>query len=393
MSYKSDFPIFKNRDICYLDSAATTLKPSYVIDSISEYMRNYGGSPHRGAHDLSIEATGMYENSKMQVKKFLNATEEFEVVYTQGTTSAINLVSSSITREMIKNKDNVVISINNHHSNLLPWQKFARDNNLELRYIYEDIDSDISKIDEKTSIVAFPQVVNTTGFTMPVEKICRRARESGALILVDGAQAVGHHKVDLTEIDCDFYTFSAHKIYGPTGIGALVAKRSILDMMQPYHLGGDMIEYVTETDATFAPVPEKFEAGTQNTMGAFGLLKAIEYIQKIGLDKIIEHENKVYDYAYEALSQIRGLNIVGDKLKEANIISFTIDGIHPHDIASILNEYGVMLRAGHHCTQPLMKKLCIQSSCRMSLGIYNEIEDIDKLVHSIAKVKEIFGCQ
>lgn len=400
---RDDFPIL-NQEInghrlAYLDNAATTHRPIQVQKAIEEYNQNSNGNPHRGAHQLSIRATEEYNQAKMKVKDFINAKEVEEIIFTRNTTESLNLIAFSYGGEFLNKDDEIVLAISEHHSNVLPWQRLARLKGAVIKYMYLDEDGKISKkeIDEKitnrTKIVSIGHVSNALGTINPLEEIISKAHQVDAVVVVDGAQSIPHMKVDVQALDADFYVFSAHKMLGPMGIGVLYAKKDLLDQMPPYLMGGDMIEYVTEQDAAFAPLPFKFEAGTQNVEGAVGLKAAIEYLEDIGLDNIREHEEYLMKYAMDKISNIPYIKIQGPKdLEEkAGIISFTIDDVHPHDVSTILDSYGVAIRSGHHCAQPLMKYLQVPATSRLSFYLYNSKEDVDQFVEAIKNVRKWLG--
>ncbi|HHV38982.1 MAG TPA: cysteine desulfurase [Tepidimicrobium sp.] len=398
-----DFPTL-NQDVnghrlAYLDSAATTQRPIQVLDAMAKYNKISNGNPHRGAYQLSIRATEEYDFSRQRVKEFINAREVKEIIFTRNTTESLNLIANSYGMEFVKEGDEIVLSISEHHSNILPWQRVARQKGAVLKYMYLDdkgriTDEEMDRvIGSKTKIVAIAHMSNVLGTIHPIREIVERARRVGATVVVDGAQAVPHMKVDVRELDADFYVFSGHKMLGPMGIGVLYGKRKLLEDMPPYLLGGDMIEYVTEQDATFAPIPHKFEAGTQNVEGAVGLGAAIEYIEDIGLDSIRDHEMKLMEYTLDRLLDIPYVGIQGPKdLKsKGGIISFTIDGVHPHDVSTILDAYGVAIRSGHHCAQPLMKYMGLPATSRLSFYLYNTKEDVDQFIRAIKNVRKWLG--
>lgn len=400
---KEDFPILKKKvngqDIVYLDSAATTQKPIQVNQAIKEYNESSHGNPHRGAHHLSIVATQEYNLAKSKVKEFINAKDEKEIIFTRNTTESINLLAYSYGRKYIKEGDEIVLAISEHHSNILPWQQLAKEKNATLKYMYLDKDYKITseeikgKITKKTSLVAISHMSNVLGTINPLKEIIEYTHQQGGIVVVDGAQSVPHIEVDVQELNADFYVFSGHKMLGPMGIGVLYGKEELLEKTPPFILGGDMIEYVTEEDASFAPLPFKFEGGTQNVEGAVGLGAAIDYLNNIGMDKIQEHERILMEYALDKMSNLDNINIQGprDLENRGGIISFTIDGIHPHDIASILDSYGIAIRAGHHCAQPLMKYLNLPATSRLSFYFYNTKEDIDKFIDGIKNVRKWFA--
>ena len=395
---KKDFPLLMNRNITYLDSGATTQKPIQVINAIDEYYKNYNANPHRGAYTLSVEATEAYENTRTKISKFINARYREEIIFSKNATESLNLIAYSYGLDNLKKDDEVVISIMEHHSNLVPWQKVTKATGSKLKYMYindqfEIPDEEIeSKITDKTKIVGIAEVSNVLGTINNIKKIIKIAHKKGAVVIVDASQSIPHRKVDVQELDADFLVFSGHKMLAPLGIGVLYGKREILNNMTPFLMGGDMIEYVHEQETTFAPLPNKFEAGTQNVEGVIGLGAAIDYIENIGYDKIQEIENEVVSYARSELSKLEYLDLYMTPNKENHqgVISFNIKGIHPHDVASILDSDGVCVRSGNHCAQPLMRFLGIDSTCRASFYFYNTKEDVDKLVNSLNKAYNMF---
>ncbi len=400
---KKDFPILNqkinNHRLVYLDNGATTQKPIQVINALKDYNEKSHGNPHRGAHQLSIKATAQYDLAKEKVKEFINAESVDEIIFTKNTTESINLVANTYGREFIHENDEIVIAISEHHSNILPWQRIAKENKAILKYMYLNEEGRIteeeykSKITKKTKLVSLAQMSNVLGTIYPIEEIIDHAHKMGAVVLIDGAQSAPHMKVDLQELDADFFVFSAHKMLGPMGIGVLYGKKDLLDKMPPFLLGGDMIEYVYEQEATFAPIPYKFEGGTQNVEGAVGFRAAIEYLENIGIDNIHEHEKMLTEYALEKMLALPYLNIQGPKNVEnkGGIISFTMEDIHPHDISTILDSYGIAVRAGHHCAQPLMRYLNIPATTRISFYLYNTKNDIDEFIEGIKNVRKWFG--
>ncbi len=395
---KKDFPILEKRDISYLDSGATTQKPNQVIDEIEKYYKNYNANPHRGAYSLSIEATEEYENTRTKIAKFINAKNREEIIFTKNATESLNLIAYSYGLENLKKDDEIVISIMEHHSNLVPWQNVAKTTGAKLNYMYinnkfELSDEEIeSKITDKTKIVGITHVSNVLGTVNNVEKIIKYAHKKGAIIVVDGSQSIPHMKIDVQKMNPDFFVFSGHKMLAPLGIGVLYGKKEILNKMKPFLMGGDMIEYVYEQDTTFAPLPNKFEAGTQNVEGVIGLGAAIDYIEKIGYDNINKLETEIVDYARQELNKLDFITLymTPNKKNHQGVISFNIKGVHPHDVASILDGNGVCVRSGNHCAQPLMRYLGIDSTCRASFYIYNTKEDVDRLVDALKKAYGMF---
>ena len=395
---KKDFPLLENENITYLDSGATTQKPIQVIKAVEEFYQKYNANPHRGAYSLSVEATEQYENTRTQIAKFINARHREEIIFSKNATESLNLIAYSYGMDNLKKDDEVVISIMEHHSNLVPWQKVTKKTGSKLNYMYindefELTDEEIeNKITDKTKIVGITHVSNVLGTINNVKKIIKYAHKKGAIVIVDASQSIPHMKIDVQDLDADFLVFSGHKMLAPLGIGVLYGKKEILNKMSPFLMGGDMIEYVYEQDTTFAPLPNKFEAGTQNVEGVIGLGSAIDYIENLGYDKIQEIEKEVLSYAREELSKLDFLDlyITPNENNHSSVISFNIKGIHPHDVASILDSEGVCVRSGNHCAQPLMRFLGIDSTCRASFYIYNTKEDVDKLVSALNKAYDMF---
>ena len=395
---KNDFPLLKNRDISYLDSGATTQKPSQVIESVKTFYENLNANPHRGAYSLSMEATEVYENTRNKIAKFVNAKYSEEIVFSKNASEALNLIAYSYGLENLKKEDKIVLSIMEHHSNLVPWQKVSKVTGCKLEYLYINKDFEISdeeiesKITDDTKIVAITHVSNVLGTINDVKKIIKYAHKKGAVVIVDSSQSIPHMKIDVQDLDCDFLAFSGHKMLGPLGIGVLYGKREILNKMPPFLMGGDMIEYVYEQNTTFAPLPNKFEAGTQNVEGVIGLGSAIDYIESIGYEKIKQVEAEVVDYAIQQLSKLDYLTLylTPNKENHSSVISFNIKGVHPHDVASILDSEGVCVRSGNHCAQPLLRYMEIDSTCRASFYFYNTKEDVDKLVKALDKAYKMF---
>ena len=397
-NYKEDFPLLKNRDIAYLDSGATTQKPQYVLDKLNEFYEHNNANPHRGAYTLSMDATEAYENARTHIAKFINARYREEVIYTKNASEALNLIAYSYGMNNVSEGDEIVLSIMEHHSNLVPWQNVAKSKNATLKYMYinenfELSDEEIeSKITDKTKVVGITHVSNVLGTINNVRKIIDLAHKKGAKVVLDASQSIPHMKVDVQELDADFVVFSGHKILSPLGIGILYGKKEILNNMPPFLMGGDMIEYVYEQDTTYAPLPNKFEAGTQNAGGAVALSAALDYIEKIGYDNIYKIENEVVSYAKERLKSLNYLDLymTSNDENHQGVISFNIKGVHPHDVASILDNYGVCVRSGNHCAQPLMRFLGIDSTCRASFYFYNTKEDVDRLISGLNKAYDMF---
>lgn len=395
---KKDFPLLENESITYLDSGATTQKPIQVIKAVEEFYQKYNANPHRGAYSLSVEATEQYENTRTKIAKFINAKHREEIIFSKNATESLNLIAYSYGLDNLKKDDEVVISIMEHHSNLVPWQKMTKQTGSKLNYMYinenyEITDEEIeNKITEKTKIVGITHVSNVLGTINNVKKIIKYAHKKGAVVIVDASQSIPHMKIDVQDLDADFLVFSGHKMLAPLGIGVLYGKREILNKMTPFLMGGDMIEYVYEQETTFSPLPNKFEAGTQNVEGVIGLGAAIDYIENLGYDKIQEIEHEVISYARQELSKLDYLTLYTTPNKEnhSSVISFNIKGVHPHDVASILDSEGVCVRSGNHCAQPLMRFLGIDSTCRASFYIYNTKDDVDKLVKALDKTYGMF---
>lgn len=395
---KKDFPLLENKNITYLDSGATTQKPIQVIKAVEKFYQKYNANPHRGAYSLSVEATEQYENTRTKIAKFINAKHREEIIFSKNATESLNLIAYSYGLDNLKKDDEVVISIMEHHSNLVPWQKITKQTGSKLIYMYINENYEISdeeienKITDKTKIVGITHVSNVLGTINNVKKIIKYAHKKGAVVIVDASQSIPHMKIDVQDLDADFLVFSGHKMLAPLGIGVLYGKREILNKMTPFLMGGDMIEYVYEQDTTFAPLPNKFEAGTQNVEGVIGLGAAIDYIENLGYDKIQEIEHEVISYARQELSKLDYLTLYTTPNQEnhSSVISFNIKGVHPHDVASILDSEGVCVRSGNHCAQPLMRFLGIDSTCRASFYIYNTKEDVDKLVKALDKAYNMF---
>ena len=398
MDLKKDFPILNERSITYLDSGATTQKPVQVINAIDEYYKTTNANVHRGAYSLSVEATAKYEAAREKVARFINSPSAEQVIFSKNATESLNLIAYSYGMEKLKKDDEIVLSIMEHHSNLVPWQKVAKTTGAKLKYMYINDEFEISdeeienKITDRTKIVGITHVSNVLGTINNIKKIIKQAHKKGAIVIVDASQSIPHMKIDVQDLDCDFLVFSGHKMLAPLGIGVLYGKKQLLNEMTPFLMGGDMIEYVYEQETTFAPLPNKFEAGTQNIEGVIGLAAAIDYIENIGYEKIAQIEDEVVSYAREELSKLDFLELylTPNKQNHSTVISFNIKGVHPHDVASILDNYGVCVRSGNHCAQPLMRYLRIDSTCRASFYLYNTKEDVDKLVEALKKAYEMF---
>jgi cysteine desulfurase/selenocysteine lyase len=398
---REDFPVLKQRihgkPLVYLDNAATAQKPFAVIDAIRKFHEVDCANIHRGVHELSQRSTAAYEETRAKAKRFLNARTKSEVIFVRGATEGINLVASSWGRRNVKEGDEIVISALEHHSNIVPWQMLCEEKGAKLRVIPMNDRGELlleeyeKLLGPRTRMVAVGHVSNALGTINPIRQIIEMAHRAGALALIDGAQAAPHLKIDVQALDADFYTFSGHKVYGPTGIGILYGKARLLNAMPPYQGGGDMIKSVTFERTIYADLPYKFEAGTPNIAGGIGLGAAFDYVTHIGLDKIAAYEHELLIYGTEALSRIPGLRLIGTAREKAAVLSFVIDGIHPHDIGTVLDRQGIAVRTGHHCAQPVMDRFGVPATARASLAFYNTAAEIDALVAGLGKVKEIFS--
>lgn len=399
---RKDFPILTKKvnghPLVYFDNAATTQKPYQVIHAMVDLLEHYNGNPHRGAHTLSIEATELYDSAREAVARFINAKSADEVIFVRNTTEALNLVARSYGEANLHTGDKIVIPISEHHSDIVPWQRVASRTGAQLVYMYLDeeghfTDEDLAKIDEKTKIVAFAAVSNVLGMKRPIEKIIEKAHAVGAIAVLDGAQSAPHMKSDVQKWDCDFYAFSGHKMMGSAGTGVLYGKKKLLNAMEPFLSGGDMIEYVQEQSTTFEQVPFKFEAGTENVEGAVALHAAIDYLEDLGFDEIERHEYELTKHCLEGLMKLPYVHILGSKDPEekVGVIAFTIGGVHPHDVATILDSYGIAIRSGHHCAQPLGHHLHVEASNRASFYIYNTIEEVDYFLDKLPLVRKQMG--
>lgn len=385
--------------LVYLDSSATSQKPVPVIEALDKYYREYNSNVHRGVHTLGTRATDGYEGAREKVRKFINAKSTEEVIFTRGTTTALNTVAASYGRDNLNEGDEIVISYMEHHSNIIPWQQVAKQTGATLKYLPLQEDGTISLDDVRetvtsnTKIVSIMQVSNVLGVINPIKDIAKIAHENGAIMVVDGAQSAPHLKVDVQDLDCDFLAFSGHKMCGPTGIGVLYGKKKHLEKMEPIEFGGEMIDFVGLYESTWKELPWKFEGGTPIIAGAIGLGAAIDFLEQIGLNEIEAYEHKLAAYALEKMSAIDGMAIYGPKeaSKRAGVITFNINDVHPHDVATVLDAEGIAVRAGHHCAQPLMKWLKVSATARASFYLYNTEEDIDKLVSGLVKTKEYFS--
>lgn len=396
---REDFPILNNREMAYLDNGATTQKPKQVLEKVEKFYENENANPHRGAYALSIEATEVYENTRKKIAEFINAKNPEEIIFSKNATESLNLLAYSYGLDNLKENDEVVLSIMEHHSNIVPWQYVTKKTKSKLKYMYINDNFEISqkeieeKITDKTKIVGITHVSNVLGTINPVKDIIKYAHKKGAIVILDASQSIPHFKIDVQDLDADFVVFSGHKMLAPLGIGVLYGKKELLQKMNPFLMGGDMIEYVHEQETTFAPLPNKFEAGTQNVEGVVGLGAAIDYINKIGYENIEKEEKGLTEYARKELEKLDFLDLylTPNKEKHSSVFSFNIKGIHPHDVASILDTEGVYVRSGNHCAQPLLRYLGIDSTCRASLYFYNTKEEIDKLVKALIKTNNIFA--
>ena len=395
---RKDFPIFDGDKIAYLDSGATTQRPKQVLEAVDNFYKTANANPHRGAYDLSIKATDIYENARVKVAEFINSPKPEQIIFTRNSSESLNLIAYSYGLNNLKKDDKIVLSIMEHHSNLVPWQFVSKKCDCSLEYMYVNDEGELTdeeienKIVPGVKIVGIAQISNVLGTINDVKKIAKRAHEVGAIVVVDGAQSVPHIKVDVQDLDCDFVVFSGHKMLSPLGIGVLYGKKELLNKMNPFLFGGDMIEYVYEQETTFAELPAKFEAGTQNVGGAVGLAAAIDYINNVGMDTISDIEKDLTKYLFDELSKLEFITIYGPKNLDhkAGVISFNINGVHPHDVASVLDSVGVCVRSGNHCAQPLLRKMDIDSTVRASLYMYNTKEDIDRLIIGLIKTYEMF---
>ena len=400
-SIRQDFPVLDQevhgKKLVYLDSAATCQTPRAVTDALAAFYDQDCANIHRGVYELSQRATDLYEAARGKVQAFMNAAEASEIIFTRGTTEAINLVASSLGEQIVGSGDEVIVSEMEHHSNIVPWQMLCERKGATLKVIPINDEGELI-LEEyerllcgKTRIVAVGHVSNALGTINPIKDIIRKAHKAGALVVVDGAQAVPHASVDVQDLDCDFYAFSGHKLYGPTGVGALYGKKDLLNSMPPWQGGGDMILSVTFEETLYAGLPAKFEAGTPNIAGAIGLGAAIDYVTAIGMNRIAEYEQTLLKYATEALGAVPGLRMIGTAAHKVAVCSFEVEGLHPHDIGTLLDLEGVAIRTGHHCAQPVMKRFAVPATARASFGIYNTREEVDALVKALLKAREVFG--
>ena len=399
-SLKADFPTLKQKingnELVYLDNAATTQKPEKVIKALESYYRSINSNIHRGVHTLSIRATKAYEEARSKVAAFINAENREEIIFVRGATEAINLVANSYVRPILKEGNQIMISQMEHHANIVPWQIICKQKKAELKIIpmnekgellIEEIEGMIS---EKTKFISINHVSNSLGTVNQIEEVIKIAHGNNIRIMIDGAQAVQHLSVDLMKLNADFYCFSGHKVYAPTGIGVLYGKKELLEKMPPYQGGGDMIKSVTFEKTVYNDIPNRFEAGTPNIAGVIGLGAAIDYLVSIGIENIAKHEKELLDYATQEIRKIEEVRIIGNAIEKASVLSFVIEGIHPHDIGTIMDKQGVAIRTGHHCTQPTMDFYGVPATARASFAIYNTRKDVDMLINSVKKTIEVF---
>lgn len=400
-NYKKDFPILKQKihgkNLVFLDSAASSQKPQIVFDAITDYYRHDHANVHRGVYELSARATKKFESARVTVKKFINAKHTHEIIFTKGTTEAINLVASSYGHAFIKEGDEIIVSTMEHHANIVSWQLICERAGAILKVIpiFDNGELDLNTYKQlfssRTKMVAITHASNVLGTINPIKEMTRIAHEYNVPVLVDGAQAIPHMPVDVQDLDCDFYAFSSHKAYGPTGVGVLYGKEKWLNVMPPYHGGGDMIERVSFEKTTYNKPPHKFEAGTPNIADIIGFAVALDYLTQIGMQNIFEHEQKLLTYAQNQLLQIPNLNILGSTQHKVGVISFVMNSIHPHDIGTVLDHHGIAIRAGHHCAMPLIERLKVPACARVSFGIYNDKEDVDHLIQGLHSVMGVFA--
>ena len=394
---KKEFPIFKNKNLVYLDSANSSQKPQSVIDRINDFYSNEFSNVGRSVHALSIAATNNYENTRISVQKYINAKSKDEIVFTKGATEAINLVANTFGQKYLKEGDEILLTELEHHSNYVPWHYLRSLKGVKIEFAEVNEDGEVSvesiakKITSNTKIIAVTHLSNVTGAILPIKEITELAHSKGIPVLIDGCQGAPHLKLDMQDLDCDFYTISCHKMYGPTGLGILYAKKKWLEELPPYQGGGGMIKEVKKDSISYGDLPNKYEAGTMATAQVVAFDQSIKFLEKVGMNNVIQHEKELMDYGKEILRKNNSVKLIGNPKKKGAVLSFTIEGIHPHDIATILDEDGVAIRAGHHCCQILHETLGITATARASLGIYNTKEDIDRLNSSINKCKKIFN--
>ena len=394
---KKEFPIFNNKNLIYLDSANSSQKPQSVIDRINDFYSNEFSNVGRSVHALSIAATNNYENTRVSVQKYINAKDKDEIVFTKGATEAINLVANTFGQKYLKEGDEILLTELEHHSNYVPWHYLRNLKGVKIEFAEVNNDGEVivesieKKISSKTKMISVTHLSNVTGAILPIKEITELAHSKGIPVLIDGCQAAPHLKLDMQDLDCDFYTISCHKMYGPTGLGILYAKKKWLEELPPYQGGGGMIKEVKKDSVSYGDLPNKYEAGTMATAQIVAFDQSIKFLEKIGMDNVIQHEKELMDYGQEILRKNNSVKLVGNPKEKGAVLSFTIEGVHPHDIATILDEDGVAIRAGHHCCQILHEKLGIAASARASLGIYNTKEDLNQLNSSINKCKKIFN--
>ncbi len=398
---RADFPVLQQtvhgKPLIYLDNAATSQKPAAVIEILDRYYLEYNSNIHRGVHHLSQVATEAYESARENIRRYINAHSTKEIIFVRGATEGINLVAQTFARSQIKAGDEILITEMEHHSNIVPWQILAEQTGATLKYIpiNDAGELDLENIDalltDKTKLLALVHISNALGTINPIEMLIEKAHDIGAKVLIDGAQAVPHTRINVIELDCDFYVLSGHKLFGPTGIGVLYGKQALLEAMPPYQGGGDMIKMVTMEKTMYNDLPHKFEAGTPHIAGVIGLGAAIDYIELIDFEGAIQHEHDLLNYANELADKTNGMNLVGTAKNKTSILSFTLDGIHPHDIGTIMDNEGIAIRAGHHCAMPVMERFQIPATARASFAFYNSFSDVDALFNGIEKCREVFG--
>ena len=401
LSIKKEFPIFNNKvnnnDLVYLDSANSSQKPKVVIDRVNDFYTKEFSNVGRSVHYLAVAATNLYENTRVSVQKYINAKDKNEIVFTKGATEAINLVANTFGQKFLKEGDEVLITELEHHSNYVPWHYLRKSKVIKIEFAEVNEDGEVTlesiekKISSKTKMIAVTHLSNVTGAILPIKEITELAHTKGIPVLIDGCQGAPHLKLDMQDLDCDFYTISCHKMYGPTGLGILYAKKKWLEELPPYQGGGGMIKEVKKDSISYGDLPNKYEAGTMATAQVVAFDQSIKFLEKIGMDNVIQHEKELMDYGQEILRKNNSVKLIGNPKKKGAVLSFTIDGVHPHDIATILDEDGVAIRAGHHCCQIFHETLGITATARASLGVYNTKEDIDQLNSSINKCKKIFN--
>jgi cysteine desulfurase / selenocysteine lyase len=398
---RRDFPVLRERirgkNLAYLDNAATTQKPLTVIYALQRYYTSENANIHRGVHFLSQQSTFAYERSRARIRQFVNARDNCEIIFVRGTTEAINLVAQSFGRMAIGAGDEIILSHLEHHSNIVPWQMLCAQTGARIRVVPVDDDGAFlydeyeRLLSERTKLVSVTHASNALGTVLPIKRITERAHQWGARVLVDGAQAVSHLPVDVQDLDCDFYAFSGHKMFGPTGVGVLYGRQAVLEEMPPYQGGGEMINTVTFDKTTYAELPNKFEAGTPNIAGGIAMEAAVDYINSVGRSRIAAYENELLAYGTQVLSQVEGLRLIGTARQKVAVLSFTLDAAHPHDIGTILDAEGIAVRTGHHCAQPVMQRFGVPATARASLAVYNTREELDALAVALAKVIEVFS--